>query len=175
MSKNRRISSFSGVLLAAYFIPTWATVAYRIMVSPVQGLFERPNVSAALFISDHLQLASLATVRLAWLIALSRLTVVAFFAIFVVFAVRAVIRKTEDYREPLAIALTIGSVMSFAAVLLASKVGETEALRMHATELLMMLGAAIVMLFEAPSQPKTEAVAATGDLSLEQAQLTNNP
>jgi Na+/melibiose symporter-like transporter len=175
MSKNRRISSFSGVLLAAYFIPTWATVAYRIMVSPVQGLFERPNVSAALFISDHLQLASLATVRLAWLIALSRLTVVAFFAIFVVFAVRAVIRKTEDYREPLAIALTIGSVMSFAAVLLASKVGETEALRMHATELLMMLGAAIVMLFEAPSQPKTEAVAATSDLSLDQAQLTNNP
>jgi hypothetical protein len=174
MSGKWRISSFSGVLLAAYFIPTWANVAYRIMVSPVQGLFERPNVSVALYISDHLQLASLATVRLAWLIALSRLTVVAFFAIFLVFAVRAVIRKTEDYKEPLAIALTIGSAMSFAGVLLASKVGEIEALRMHATELLMMLGTAIVMLFDAPAQRKTEAVVATNDLPLEEAKLSNN-
>jgi hypothetical protein len=174
MSGKWRISSFSGVLLAAYFIPIWANVAYRIMVSPVQGLFERPNVSVALYISDHLQLASLATVRLAWLIALSRLTVVAFFAIFLVFAVRAVIRKTEDYKEPLAIALTIGSVMSFAGVLLASKVGEIEALRMHTTELLMMLGTAIVMLFEAPAQPKTETVVPTNDLSLEEAKLSNN-
>jgi hypothetical protein len=178
MNRNWRISSFSGVLLALYFIPTWANAAYRIMVSPVQGLFERPNVSAALFISDQLQLASLATVRLAWLIALSRLTVVAFFAIFAVFAVRALIRRTEDYKEPLAIALTIGSVMSFGAVLLASKVGETEALRMHATELLMMLGTVIVMLFEAPARPSTEpaasAAAVSNDLSLEQAQLTNN-
>jgi hypothetical protein len=174
MSGKWRISSFSGVLLAAYFIPTWANVAYRIVVSPVQGLFERPNVSLALFMSDHLQLASTTIVRLAWLIALSRLTVVAFFAIFVAFALRAVIRKTEDYREPLAIALTIGSVMSFASVLLASKVGEIEALRMHATELLMMLGTAIVMLFEAPAAPKADPVAATSDLSLEEAQLTNN-
>jgi hypothetical protein len=178
MNRNWRISSFSGLLLAAYFIPTWANIAYRIMVSPVQGLFERPNVSAALFISDHLQLASRATVRLAWLLALSRLTVVAFFAIFVVFAIRALVRKTEDYKEPLAIALTIGSVISFGAVLLASKVGEIEALRMHATELLMMLGTAIVMLFEAPAQPhaepKTGTVTASDDLSLEQAQLTDN-
>ena len=174
MSRNWRISSFSGVLLAAYFIPTWANVAYRIMVSPVQGLFERPNVSVALFISDHLELASVTTVRLAWLIALSRLTVVAFFAIFAVFALRALIRKTEDYREPLAIALTLGSVMSFASVLLASKVGEIEALRMHATELLMMLGTAIVMLFEAPAQPKEGPVAASNDLTLEEAQLTND-
>jgi cytochrome bd-type quinol oxidase subunit 1 len=174
MSRNWRISSFSGVLLAAYFIPTWANVAYRIMVSPVQGLFERPNVSVALFISDHLQLASVTTVRLAWLIALSRLTVVAFFALFAVFALRALIRKTEDYKEPLAIALTIGSVMSFSGVLLASKVGEIEALRMHATELLMMLGTAIVMLFEAPAQPKEGPVAAANDLTLEEAQLTDN-
>jgi len=174
MSRNWRISSFSGVLLAAYFIPTWANVAYRIMVSPVQGLFERPNVSVALYISDHLQLASVTTVRLAWLVALSRLIVVAFLAIFVLFALRALIRKTADYKEPLAIALTIGSVMSFASVLLASKVGEIEALRMHATELLMMLGTAVVMVFERPAEPQAAAVAPSNDLALEQAQLTNN-
>ena len=174
MSRNWRISSISGILLAAYFIPTWAIIAWRIMISPVQGLFERPNVSVAFFITDHLQLASMSIVRIAWLLALSRVLVVAFFAIFVLFALRALIRKTEDQKEPLAIALAIGSVISFASVILASKVGEIEALRLHATELLMMLGAVVVMVFEEPAQPKTETVAAPQDLALQQAQLPDN-
>ena len=97
-----RISSFNGVLLAAYFIPTWAIVAFRIMISPIQGLYERPNVSVALFISDHLQLAALTTVRFAWLLALGKLLVVGFFAIFVVLLTRASIRKAGGCDEALA-------------------------------------------------------------------------
>ena len=38
MSTNWRISSFNGALLAAYFIPSWAIIAYRIMMSPIHGL-----------------------------------------------------------------------------------------------------------------------------------------
>jgi hypothetical protein len=174
MPRHWRISSFSGILLAAYFIPTWAIVAWRIMISPVQGLFERPNVSVAFFLSDHLQLGSMSMVRIAWLLALSRVLVVAFFAIFVWFAVRAMIRRTEDQKEPLAIALAIGSVISFASMILASKVGEIEALRMHATELLMMLGAVVVMVFERPAQVEAATIAAPSELTLEQAQLRNN-
>jgi hypothetical protein len=174
MPRNWRISSFSGLLLAAYFIPTWANIAWRIVISPVQGLFERPNVSVAFFISDHLQLGSMSMVRIAWLLALSRLLVVAFLAIFVWFALRAMLRKTEDQKEPLAIALAIGSVISFGSVILASKVGEIEALRMHATELLTMLGAVVVMVFERPAQPETGTIAAPAELALEQAQLRNN-
>ena len=84
MSTNWRISSFNGALLAAYFIPTWTIVAFRIIISPIHGFYERPNISVALFISDHLQLAAMTTVRMAWLLALGKLTVVAFFAIFLV-------------------------------------------------------------------------------------------
>src|SRR6478752_9508749 len=84
MLSGWRISSFNGALVAAYFIPTWTIVAFKIMISPIQGLYERPNVSVALFISDHLQLAAMTTVRFAWLLALAKLTVVGFFAVFVV-------------------------------------------------------------------------------------------
>ena len=170
MSTNWRISSFHGALLAAYFIPTWTIVAYRIMVAPVHGLYERPNIAVGLFISDHLQLAAMATVRAAWLLALGKLTVVAFFAIFVVFLTRASIRKSGGCDEALAIALAIGSVISFASMVMASTVGETTALRLHATELLMLLGTAIVMLFEAPAQPKS----ASESLTLDQPQLLDN-
>ena len=131
MRTDWRISSFNGVLLAAYFIPTWAIVAYRILISPIQGLYEQPNVSVALFISDHLQLAALTTVRFAWLLALGKFMVVGFFAIFVVLISRASIRKAGGCNEALAMALAIGSVISFASMLMAAQVGESQAVKLR--------------------------------------------
>jgi hypothetical protein len=173
MSTNWRISSFNGVLLAAYFIPTWTIVAFRIMVAPIHGFYERPNVAVALFISDHLQLSGMMTARVAWLLALGKLTVVAFFAIFVVLTARASIRKTGGCDEALAMALAIGSVISFASMIMASQVGEAAALKLHATELLILLGTAIVLLVERPAQAGTQIDnnAASGDLRLQQSQF----
>src|ERR1700709_2030601 len=96
---NWRISTFNGALLAAYFIPTWTIVAFKIMISPVHGLYERPNISVALFSSDHLHLTAMTTVRMAWLLALGKLTVVAFFAVFLIFITRATIRKAGGCDE----------------------------------------------------------------------------
>jgi hypothetical protein len=174
MSTNWRISSFNGALLAAYFIPTWTIVALRIMISPIHGLYEQPNISVALFISDHLQLTAMTTIRFAWLLALSKLTVVAFFAIFLVLITRASIRKAGGCDEALAMALAIGGVISFASMVLASQVGEPAALRLHATELLLLLGTAVVMLLERPAEPQIDRSATSEGLALQQSQLLNN-
>jgi hypothetical protein len=174
MSTNWRISSFNGALLAAYFIPTWTIVGFKIMISPIHGLYDRPNISVALFIPDHLHLAAMTTVRMAWLLALGKLTVVAFFAIFLVFITRPDIRKSGGCDEALVIALAIGSLISFASMVMASQVGEIAALKLHATELLMLLGTAIVLLFERPVQPQNNRGTTTDDLSFQQAQLLNN-
>jgi hypothetical protein len=156
MDTNWRISSFNGALLASYFIPTWTIVAFRIMISPVHGFYEQPNISLALFASDHLHLATVNTIRLAWLLAFGKLTVVAFFAVFLVLITRVSIRKTGGCNEALAMALGIGSLISFASMIMASQVGETAALRLHATELLLLLGTAILLVFEPPAQGHTE-------------------
>jgi hypothetical protein len=127
MTTNWRISSFNGALLAAYFIPTWIMVAFQIMISPVHGLYERPNIAVGLFISDHLHLTAMGTVRMAWLLALGKLTVAAFFAIFLVLLSRSKIRMAGGSDEPLAMAIAIGSLISFASMVMASTVGETAA------------------------------------------------
>ena len=165
-----RISTVNGVLLAAYFIPTWIIVALRIMISPIHGFYERPNISVALFVSDHLQLAALGTVRFAWLLALGKLTVAGFFALFLVFVTRRAVRGSGGCDEALALALLIGSVISFASMLMAAQVGEPAALRLHATELMLLLGTAIVLLVERPVQSSE----ATDRLALEQPQFLNN-
>jgi hypothetical protein len=174
MSTNQRISSFNGTLLAAYFIPAWTIVAFKIIISPIHGLYEQPNIAVALFVSDHLQLAGMSTVRVAWLLALGRLTVVAFFATFILFLTRASIRKTGGCDEALGMALATGSVISFASMVLASQVGETGALRLHATELLMLLGTAIVLLVEPPPQAQIDRSVTAEGLSLQQSQLAEN-
>jgi hypothetical protein len=172
MSTNWRISSFNGALLAAYFIPTWTIVAFKIMISPIHGLYERPNISVGLFISDHLQLTAINTVRVAWLLALGKLTVVAFFAVFLVLIARASIRKAGGCDEALGMAIAIGSLISFASMVMASQVGETQALRLHATELLMLLGTAIVMLVERPAQRRVDTGTSVDDRVVDQAQLS---
>jgi len=175
MATNWRISSFNGALLAAYFIPTWTIIAFKIMISPIHGLYERPSISVALFVSDHLQLAATTMVRFAWLLALGRMTVVAFFAVFVVFLTRAAIRKAGGCDEALGMALAIGSVISFASMLMASQVGETAALRLHATELLMLLGTAIVLVVEGPvKRQQADQDEASDALSLQRSQLVQN-
>jgi hypothetical protein len=174
MSTNWRISSFNGFLLAAYFVPTWTIGAFRIMVSPIQGLYERPNIAVGLFISDHLQLAAAATVRVAWLLALGKLTVVAFFTIFAFFISHKSIRRTGGCDEPLVIALAIGGLFSFAGMLMASEVGEIAALRLHATELLLMLGCAILLVVERPALPAPARGAAAGEPPLQQSPITQN-
>jgi len=150
-----RISTFTGALLACYFIPTWTIFSFRIMVSPIQGFYERPNISLALFLSDYLQLSSFGTVRYAWLLVLAKMTVVAFFAVFLVFITRPKIRKSGGCDEALAMALGIGGAISFAGMLMAWKVGEFSAMRLHITELLLLLGVAVVMAIEPPLRRET--------------------
>ena len=157
MLKNWRIGSINGVVLAAYFIPAWTLIAFNIMVAPVHGLYERPSVAVALFISDQLQMAGMSTVRAAWLLALGRLTVVAFFAIFLALLAIPRVRRAGGSDEALGIALVVGSLISFASMVMASKVGEMAALRLHATELLLLLGAAIVLVIERPARRPVEA------------------
>jgi hypothetical protein len=150
MIQNWRISSFNGALLACYFIPTWTIAAFRIMISPLQGVYERPNLALVLFMNDYLHWGTLSTVRYAWLMALGKLTVVAFFAVFLVFTTRASIRQSGGCDEALSMALGLGAFISFASMIMASKVGQTAALQLHATELLLMLGTIVLMAFEPP-------------------------
>jgi hypothetical protein len=167
---NWRIGSINGALLAAYFIPGWGMISYDIMFAPVHALYEQANISAALFVSDHLQLSGMNLVRTAWLLALFRFAALAFFVVFLILLCWPSTRRNGGCDEALGMALFIGSLISFACMLMASQVGETGALRLHATELMLMLGAAIVLVLERPAQKPLP----TSDAALRALQLANN-
>ncbi len=82
MAKDWRISTFNGVLLASYFIPSWTMSAMKIWVSPIRGLYDRSNIGPAMYVSDFMTLSALGTTRFAWILALGKVMVAAFFMVF---------------------------------------------------------------------------------------------
>ncbi len=171
MSRDWRISAFNGVLLACYFIPSWTISAMKIWISPIRGFYDRSNIAAAMYVSDYLSLPAMGTIRLAWLLALGKVTVAAFFLVFLLLGVRAAIRNKGGANEALAFALGLGAFISMASLIAASKVGELAALRLHASESLLLIGAAIILIIDtAPatvssSEDQTSAAAHHGYLS----------
>jgi len=146
--KEWRLGIFNGVMLACYFIPTWTISAFKVVMSPVRGMYEPANVAPAMFVSDHLSWSALGLVRFAWLFALSKFLVAAFFLTFLLLVIREALSHKRGAEEALAFALTLGSLIAFGSMLAASYVGEAVAVRLHATELLMLLAAGILLLIE---------------------------
>lgn len=163
MARDWRISTFNGALLASYFIPAWTIAAMKIWISPIRGLYDLANIAPAMFMSDHLNLPAINAVRLAWLLALGKVTVAAFFLVFLFLIVREAIRKKGNCDEALAFALGLGSLISMASLLAASKVGEMAALRLHASETLLLIGAAIILIVD--TAKKTDVVVVPDNLA----------
>ena len=125
MSTNWRISSFNGALLAAYFIPTWAIIAYRIVLSPIHSFYERPTCRwrSSPATTCSWPRAEWCAPPGCWRWAGSPWC---FFAVFAVLLTRSAIRKTGGSDEALCVALGIGSAICFAMMLMASLVHEVE-------------------------------------------------
>lgn len=147
MSSSCRISTVNGLLLACYFVPTWAAAAWRIVSFPIRGLYDRANIAPAIFVSDHLQFLPIGTVRFGWLLAVAKLLVVAFLVLFA--ALTLVPRRAGAREEALTIALGLVGTISLASMVLAAAVGETGSQHLHATEALMAIGGLLVMLMDA--------------------------
>lgn len=152
MYNDWRISTYNGVLLACYFIPSWVLSAMKIWVSPIRGFYDRTNIAAAMYASDFLSLSSIDTIRLAWLLALGKVIVAAFFLVYLLLVIRAAIRNKGGADEALAFALGLGAFISMASLIAASKVGELAALRLHASESLLLIGAAIILIVDTDPQ-----------------------
>ena len=140
-SEGWRIGTINGLLLAAYFVPTWSISALRVVIYPLHGIYERSHVGPVRFINETFQLSMLGTMRFAWLFVLAKLVVAGAFLLFAVLTFRAREPDHSAGDEALALAVTIGGIISMAGVVAASLAGEADALRLHATEALMLLGA----------------------------------
>jgi len=161
MSNIFRISTINGLLLALYFVPAWTAAALKIVIFPIRGLYDRANIGPAIFFTDYFHTFATGTVRFAWLLAAAKLLVVAFFIVFAALTISGVLRRFRDGEEALGVALVLGSLLSFASMIVAAMVGETAAVHLHATDTLMLVGGLVLMMLDKPrATATTEVIAA---------------
>jgi hypothetical protein len=161
MAQGWRITTINGLLLALYFVPVWTLAAYKIVVFPIRGIYERANIGPVLYVNDTFQLSILGTVRFAWLLVLAKFVVISYFLLFAVLTLRREGGKRAAGDEALAFALLLGSILSVASMMAASSVGEAAALRLHATESLMLLGGFALLVIDSQSfgVPRRDGIA----------------
>ncbi|MDQ8731771.1 hypothetical protein [Bradyrhizobium sp. LHD-71] len=143
-----RITTINGLLLALYFVPAWTNAALKIVVFPIRGIYAPANIGPALFVNDTFHLATLGTVRFAWLLALVKFVVVACLLLFTAQTVPGKNGKHDGGDEVLTLALLFGSIVSVASMAAAAAVAEAAALRLHATESLLLLGGLVLLVVE---------------------------
>lgn len=151
MVNGWRINTINGLLLASFFLPTWCIAAFRIVIYPMRGIYERANIGPIMYVSDMLQLSMLGTMRFAWLLAVAKLVVSGFFLLFAVLTFRVREPNHSAGDEALGLAVTLGCVISIGSMMAASLVGEAEAVRLHATESLMLLGGLALLAIDSQS------------------------
>jgi len=169
IKSNGRVCRTNGLLLAAYFVPVWVFASLKIIISPLHGLYTRPNIAPSLFMNDQFQLSMLGTVRFAWLLAAAKLVVAAFFALSAALSIRAIVFKKGDGEEALGFALVLGAIVSFASMVMARHVGEPVSVHLHATETLMLLGGLIILAVDSRNYGLPEKVPAVQAQPVEQA------
>ncbi len=165
MRTSWRISSFHGALVLCYLIPSWTILAWRIAQAPIVGMFERSNSAVVLFFSDYLGWGMQAVVRIGWLLALGRITTVIFALIFLISLIRERVTGKGDWAEPLRFAVALGALISFACMLMAATVGQVGVLRVHAAELLLLLGTAVLLALEQPQAAPSPSIQHQADFS----------
>src|SRR5690349_4887599 len=169
MAQGWRIATINGLLLASYFVPIWVINALHVVIYPLHGMYERSHIGALRYVNETFHLSMLGTMRFAWMFVLAKLFVASFFLLFCVLTFRG---KEPDHSagdEALAVAVTVGCLISLGAMVAASLVGEADALRLHATEALMLLGGLALLVVDSHSYgvTKREAVAVVAAPELE--------
>lgn len=151
MLQGWRVTTINGLLLALYLVPAWTSAALKIVAFPIRGIYAPANIGPALFVNDTFHLTTLGTVRFAWLLALVKLVVVACFLLFAAATLLSKGSKRDGGEEALALALVFGSIVSLASMAAAASVAEVAAMRLHATESLMLLGGLVLLAVDSQS------------------------
>jgi hypothetical protein len=163
MSNIFRVSTINGLLLALYFVPAWTSAAMKIVIFPIRGLYDRANIGPAIFVTDYFHMFATGTIRFAWLLAVAKLLVVAFFIVFAALVTSGVLRRSTDGDEALGVALVLGGLLSFVSMIAASVVGETAAAHLHATDTLMLVGGLVLMTLDRPRATASSEVIAPAE------------
>jgi hypothetical protein len=148
MRASSRLGPANLALVSVYFAPVWGGQALRALKSPFGGIEDRAHAAAALSIREVFDFGLDGLMRAANLLAGIKLVIAAAFLAYVIEFARALSAAREPNRETinavLVLAVTAVGISTLAAVTL----GDAALIRLYGTQLLLVVGAVILITVE---------------------------
>jgi hypothetical protein len=142
------LGSTNLALIACYFAPTWGRDALRALTSPFNGFEDRVQAAAASYFRDMFDFGLDGLLRTSSVLAGTKLIVAAGFFAYLIEYFRAVAMRREPNRETLDLVLLLAVAAMVVWALPAFALDNAAMIRLYATQFMMLVGAAVVIMIE---------------------------
>ncbi|HLH93607.1 MAG TPA: hypothetical protein VKW08_00675 [Xanthobacteraceae bacterium] len=162
MRPHPRLGLVNFALVSAYFVPVWGHEALRVLTSPFGGFEDRTHAVVAIYIRNLFDFGLVGLIRTSQMLAVLKMMVAAAFIAYLIEFARALATRQDPSRETVDIVLTLAlaTVLIWVPPTLAS--GDAGLIRLLATQFLLLVGAAIIIVIErqAATRPRATEVTA---------------
>jgi hypothetical protein len=176
---SSRLGAANLAILAVYFVPTWGRDAVRALTSRYNGLEDPAHAAAASYFRQFLDLGLDGLVRTSHVLAGIKLVIAAGFVAYAIEFARSLVTGKEPDRETadVVLALALAGIAIWALPALALDDGAL--VRVYATQLLLVVGAVIVIVVERhiqePHRALSRQTTAAVERELERRAIENLP
>jgi hypothetical protein len=160
MRSNPGLGLVNFALVSAYFVPAWGHDALLVLTSPYNGFEDRAHAAAAVYFRDLFDLGLEGLIRVSETLAGVRLVIAAAFVAYLIEFARALAMRREPNRETVDVVLLLALSAVGVWIVPTLTTGDPDLIRLQATQFLLLIGAAIVIMIErqvADSAPKLAA------------------
>jgi hypothetical protein len=135
-------------LVSGYFVPAWGHDALRVLTSPFNGFDDRAHAVAAIYLRDLFDLGLTGLIRMSQMLAGLKMVIAAAFVAYLIEVARAVVTRREPNRETVDIVLLLALATCLIWLVPTVKLGDVGLIRLQATQFLLLVGAAVVIVIE---------------------------
>jgi hypothetical protein len=162
MGSYPRLGLVNFALVSAYFAPARGHEALAVLTSPFNGFEDRAHAVAAVYFREVLDLDLTGLIRLSEMLAGVKLVIAAAFVAYLIEFSRALVMRREPNRETVDVVLWLALAGACIWILPTLKLGGPDLIRLQATQFLLLLGAAIVIMIERQIEHSAPTRAAIG-------------
>jgi hypothetical protein len=148
MRSNPGLGLANFALVSAYFVPAWGHDALRVLTSPYNGFEDRAHAIAAIYFRDVFDLGLAGLIRTSEMLAGVKMVIAAAFVAYLIEFARALATRREPNRETVDVVLLLALAVSTIWILPTLRLGDPGLIRLQATEFLLLVGAAVVIVVE---------------------------
>jgi hypothetical protein len=148
MRWNPGLGLVNFALVSAYFVPAWGHDALRVLTSPYNGFEDRAHAAVAVYFRDVFDLGLAGLIRTSEMLAGFKMVIAAAFAAYLIEFARSLAMRREPNRETVDVVLGLALATSLIWILPTLKLGDPGLIRLQATQFLLLVGAAVVIVIE---------------------------